>query len=203
MNKHPTFELEYNLIDKGFVPCGVDEVGRGVLCGPVVAAAVVVPEEAVSKLLGKVKDSKKLSKKKRQEYNELILTTCDCSIYEVSNDYVDEYNILEATKVAMQKALQGIVFCDYALIDGNMTFDMSIPYESVIKGDNKSLSIACASIIAKVYRDNLMLALHKKYPMYGFDTNSGYGTKKHKDAIVKFGITKYHRKTFRGVFEYV
>jgi len=203
MKVFPDFSLEEELIDKGYTPSGVDEVGRGVFCGPVVAAAVVVPKDKVHFFLNKVRDSKKLSLKKRFTYYNLIKEHCTYGICEIDNNYVDTYNILEATKTAMYEALHELAISDYALIDGNMVFDMSIPYKSIIKGDNKSVSIACASILAKVHRDLLMQELHYKYPMYGFDTNMGYGTKKHREAIVKYGITPYHRKTFKGVREYV
>jgi ribonuclease HII len=200
----PDFSLEEELIDKGFAPCGVDEVGRGCLAFDVTVASVQVPLNKVNLFEGKVCDSKKLTKKKREHLSSLILENCNCFICNISNEVIDDVNILEATKLGIHGAINGLKTVDYALIDGNMLIeDLRLPYKSIIKGDNKSISIACASIIAKVHRDKQMEDLHQQYPVYGFNTNAGYGTKKHRDAIIKYGVTPYHRKTFKGVHEYV
>lgn len=201
----PNYRIEKAIQDSGYnFVAGVDEVGRGVYFGPVTAAAVVVNPFMVDVFTEHLKDSKKLTHKKRLELRDLIVATCDFCICSADNELVDEVNILEATKLAMKGALEGLKFCDYAIIDGNMKFqDLPKPYSSVIKGDDKSISIAAASIIAKVHRDLEMEALDKVFPMYGLAKHKGYGTKQHRDAIVKFGPCQYHRKTFKGVREYV
>jgi ribonuclease HII len=201
----PDFSIETALKDTGHEwVAGVDECGRGVLAGDVTAAAVVMNPSMVDIFKGILKDSKKLSHKKRLELRDLIVATCDFSICSLSNSIVDEINILEATKLAMKIALDDLKVCDFAIIDGNMKFtDLRMPYQSVVKGDDRSLSIAAASIIAKVHRDLEMIKLDKKYPMYGFGKHKGYGTKMHREAIVKYGPCDIHRTTFKGVKEYV
>lgn len=188
---------------------GVDEVGRGPLAGPVVAAAVVLPADF--DVLG-VDDSKKLSEKKREELYDVILEKAVAwGIGRADNNLIDEINILEATKVAMKEAVvhadrmlrektaaemgmeQGI---DHILFDAMTIRDIEIPQTSLIKGDAKSLSIAAASIIAKVTRDREMVEYHKQYPDYAFDSNKGYGTKAHYEGIEKKGITPIHRRSF-------
>jgi len=197
----PTYQLEDMLIAKGYKHvCGVDEVGRGALASFVVAAAVIIPTNIMPLLIGKVNDSKKLSHKKRAELAVLIKETCDCGIGEISNKYIDETNILIATKLAMNIAVSKLKFIDYVLVDGNFTLpDCPIKQQSVIKGDSKSISIAAASIIAKEYRDDLMIKLDKKFPEYGFAQHKGYGTKKHLKALKKHGPCSIHRLTFRRV----
>lgn len=168
--------------------------------GPVVAAAVRIPDAQIPILMGRVKDSKKLSDKKRRELFEVIVNTCDYGIGVISNVIIDEINILEATKLAMKKALQAINAVDYVLIDGTVYLsDVDIPQKQVIKGDLKSISIASASIIAKVTRDSIMLTLHEEYPEYNWKKNKGYLTKEHIEAIKLYGVTKYHRNSFRKV----
>ena len=188
---------------------GVDEVGRGPLAGPVVTACVILPEDF--DVLG-VDDSKKLSEKKREELYDVILEKAVAwGIGRADNHLIDEINILEATKVAMKEAVinadrmlrektaaetgmeQGI---DHILFDAMTIRDIEIPQTSLIKGDAKSLSIAAASIIAKVTRDREMVEYHKQYPDYAFDSNKGYGTKAHYEGIEKKGITPIHRKSF-------
>lgn len=198
----PTFELESELIDGGYkYIAGVDEVGRGPLCGPVTAAAVVVDLELVDVYVKYAKDSKKLSDKKRQVLSDLIRVSCNYSIVSVDNTVIDKINILNATKLAMKEAVTSLDSCDYVLVDGNMNFgnDFPAPYRSIVKGDDISVSIACASIIAKVFRDKFMLDLSKRYPQYGLEKHKGYGTKQHREALEKYGPCPYHRLSFGGV----
>ena len=194
-------DYEKDLYGKGinFI-AGIDEVGRGPLVGPVVAAAVILPEGFYNK---DINDSKKLSEKKRNELYEVIKNNAiSIGIGIVSNKRIDEINIYEATKEAMLLAVNDLsVIPEYLLIDA-MKLDLSIPSISIIKGDAKSESIAAASIIAKVTRDNMMYELDKKYPMYGFASNKGYGTKKHIESIKKYGIISEHRKSFKPVCDY-
>ena len=180
---------------------GIDEVGRGPLIGPVVAAAVILPKNY--KLDG-LTDSKKLSEKKREMYFEIIKKDAlAIGIGIIDEKRIDEINIYEATKEAMYEAINNLkVKPEHILIDA-MKLDLDIPSTSIIKGDAKSLSIAAASVIAKVTRDHMMLELDKKYPMYDFKHNKGYPTKKHVEAINQYGIIKEHRKTFSPVKEYV
>ena len=179
---------------------GIDEVGRGPLVGPVVAAAVILPEGFYNK---DINDSKKLSEKKRNELYEVIKNNAiSIGIGIVSNKRIDEINIYEATKEAMKLAIDNLsVKPEYLLIDA-MKLDVDIPSISIIKGDAKSESIAAASIIAKVTRDKMMYELDKIYPMYDFANNKGYGTKKHIEAIQKYGIISEHRKSFKPVSNY-
>ena len=184
---------------------GVDEVGRGPLAGPVTAACVVLPEDF--DVLG-VDDSKKLSEKKREElFDKIREKALAVGIGMCDNRVIDEINILEATKKAMAEAIRDADSqleekglspegTEHLLIDAVSLKDVDKPQTSIIKGDAKSLSIAAASIIAKVTRDRLMAEYHRQYPYYGFDTNKGYGTKAHYEGIDKYGITPIHRKTF-------
>ncbi|OJG86051.1 ribonuclease HII [Enterococcus silesiacus] len=176
---------------------GIDEVGRGPLAGPVVAAAVILPEGF--NLLG-VNDSKKLSAKKRDElYNEIQNQAISIGIGMVDHNKIDEINIYQASKLAMGIALEDLCFIpDYLLIDA-MKLDVNIPQESIIKGDARSISIASASIVAKVVRDRLMEDYAKMYPGYGFEHNAGYGTKEHLLGIQQQGICAIHRKTFAPI----
>ena len=196
--KFPTYEIEDEIKRLGYVNiAGVDEVARGTLVGSVVAAAVIIPNQFISKLMYKVNDSKKLSAGKRDELYDLITNNCDYGIGIISNEIIDEINIFNATKLAMKLALDELGIADYALIDGNVVLDdLGFPQQSVIKGDNKSISIASASIIAKVTKDRIMNELHKEWPQYLWCNNKGYGTEKHIEAIKKYGITPYHRKSF-------
>lgn len=184
---------------------GVDEVGRGPLAGPVTAACVVLPEDF--DVLG-VDDSKKLSEKKREElFDKIREKALAVGIGMCDNRVIDEINILEATKKAMAEAIRDADSqleekglspegTEHLLIDAVSLKDVDKPQTSIIKGDAKSLSIAAASIIAKVTRDRLMAEYHRQYPYYGFDTNKGYGTKAHYEGIDKYGITPIHRKSF-------
>ncbi len=179
---------------------GIDEVGRGALAGPVVAAAVVIKNIDLF-YISHLKDSKRLSKSKRDALFELIREKADdIGLGIVDPDLIDRINIAQATFLAMKRAIIALKKTpDYVLIDGFKIPFISIPQDNIIKGDNKSVSIAAASIIAKVYRDNIMIDFHNKYPFYEFNKNVGYGTKKHISAIKEYGISPIHRKTFRGV----
>lgn len=180
---------------------GIDEVGRGPLAGPIVASAVILPENI---FIPGLNDSKKLSFKKREElYEQIYQSAISVGIGVVSPEEIDRLNIYEATKKAMLDALQQLTpFPDYLLIDA-MELVTPIPQRSIIKGDANSMSIASASIIAKVYRDRLMLDYHKQYPQYRFDKNMGYGTKDHLEALEKYGPTPIHRKSFSPIKEMV
>lgn len=176
--------------------CGVDEAGRGPLAGPVCAAAVILPEDCVIEGLN---DSKKISEKKREQlYDVIIEKALAYSICYGTLQEIEEYNILEATFIAMNRAIDGLsVEADYALIDGNRTpKGIKIPCNAVIKGDSKSYSIAAASILAKVTRDRLLMEYDKKYPQYSFAKHKGYGTKAHYDAIRQHGVCEVHRLSF-------
>ena len=191
-----TFEREY--FQKGYrLVAGVDEVGRGPLAGPVVAAAVILPLEEEKRILG-INDSKKLSAKKREALAEQIKGRALCyAIEEVGEETIDEINILQATRLAMKRAIEKLTPPpDFVLTDGNMTLDIDIQQQSIVKGDALVASIGAASILAKVYRDALMNSYAQIYPWYGFERNAGYGTKEHIQAIKERGICKIHRKTF-------
>lgn len=191
-----TYEKE--LFEKGYsLVAGVDEVGRGPLAGPVVAAAVILHLEEEKRIFG-IDDSKKLSKKKREYLAEKIREVAVAyAIEEVGEGTIDEINILQATRLAMKRAIERLSpRPDFVLTDGNMTLDISVPQKSIVKGDAKVASIGAASVLAKVYRDKLMEEFAKTYPWYGFEHNAGYGTKAHVEAIREMGICEIHRKTF-------
>lgn len=176
--------------------CGVDEAGRGPLAGPVYAAAVILPK---GHIVEGVNDSKKLSEKKRELLFDKIIDECVCySIGTASEKEIDEINILQATYLAMKRAVDGLeIVPQLALIDGNRIPPLiSTNARAIVKGDAKSASIACASILAKVSRDRYMLEMAKKYPEYQFEKHKGYGTKLHYEMIEKYGICEIHRKSF-------
>lgn len=174
---------------------GTDEVGRGPLAGPVVAAAVVLPRGV--ELIG-INDSKKLSEKRREQLAEEIRAKAMAwRIAEVSADDIDRLNILHAAEMAMNKAIEDMPFGDYVLVDGQNHLNISLPYRNLIGGDAISISIAAASIIAKVHRDHLMDALDEVYPQYNFGQNKGYGTADHYEALRKYGPCPIHRQSFR------
>ena len=176
---------------------GVDEVGRGTLAGPVVAAAVILDYRNIP---NGIQDSKKISKKNRELINKHILETSIVSIEYATSDEIDTINILKASLLAMKRAVEGLKKKpNIVLIDGNYIPDIDINAIPIIKGDNKSLSIAAASIVAKVYRDNLMTEYSKKYPGYLWEKNSGYGTKEHLEAIKRLGVTPIHRTSFKPI----
>lgn len=179
------------------IEAGCDEVGRGCLAGPVVAAAVILPLDYKHKLLT---DSKLLSKKKRELILKDILNDAiEYAIAEISNEEVDKVNVLQASFLGMHRALDQLAQRpELILVDGNKFIPYSnIPHHCIVKGDGKYLSIAAASILAKTYRDDLMEKLSFSYPEYGWERNVGYPTKEHRNAIDKYGITPYHRKSFR------
>lgn len=196
------YKYENELREKGIdIIGGVDEVGRGPLIGSVVASCVVLPKDFILKGLT---DSKKLSEKKRNEFYEIIKKEAlAIGIGEVSEKVIDKVNIYEATKIAMTMAINQVkeqINLEYVLIDA-MPLSIDIPTNSIIKGDAKSISIAAASVIAKVTRDKMMYELDEKYPMYDLKNNKGYGTKKHLQALKEYGITKYHRLSYAPVKE--
>jgi ribonuclease HII len=180
---------------------GVDEVGRGPLAGPVVCAAVIMPIEDSELVIG-VDDSKKLSAKKREEIAEQIKQKALCyTIIEVDEKTIDEINILQATRLGMKKAVETLAITPQTVLtDGNMTLDITLPQKSIIKGDTLCYSIGAASILAKVYRDNLMDEYAKSYPHYAFEQNKGYGTAAHIQGIKEHGLCPIHRRTFTKNF---
>ena len=177
---------------------GIDEAGRGPLAGPVVAAAVIIPKETKFPL---VNDSKKPTDKQRRVLRTEIMSVDEVlfSIVEISVSEIEKINILRATHLAMKKTVQKLQCADFALIDGLPVPQFPIPSKAIVKGDSKSASIAAASILAKVYRDELMEKYAVKYPQYGFDKNKGYGTSAHMTALKKYGPCPIHRKTFAPV----
>ena len=196
------YEYEEELIRNGITLIGgLDEVGRGPLVGPVVASCVILP---INYQLEGLTDSKKLTEKKREKFYEIIKKDAiSIGIGIISEKIIDEVNIYEATKLAMMEAIKNChIKPEHLLIDA-MKLDISIPRTSIIKGDAKSLSIAAASVIAKVTRDHMMDELDKKFPVYDFKHNKGYPTKKHIEAIFNYGIINEHRKTFSPVKEYL
>lgn len=190
---------EKKLWRKGYkLVAGADEVGRGCIAGPVVAAAVLLKTHQKIPFPG-IKDSKKLSIKKREEFYKILIkySQIEWGIGVVSEKIIDKINILEATKLAIQKAVNSLKFkIDFLIIDGNFKINLLIPQKSIIKGDEKVFSCAAASIIAKVTRDKIMKRYHKKYPCFGFDKNKGYLTKFHLEQIKKNSFCPIHRKTF-------
>ncbi len=184
-------------LTENLIEAGCDEVGRGCLCGPVVAAAVIIDEKFNQNF---VNDSKKLTFKKRQELDDYIKSNAvDFAIAELPPSYIDEHNILNASLHAMHLALDQLkTRPEMILVDGNRFFPYNfIPHQCIVKGDAKILSIAAASILAKNYRDQLMIELDKEFPEYGWKKNMGYATKQHQEALRQFGPTIHHRKSFR------
>lgn len=182
---------------ENYVEAGCDEVGRGCLCGPVVAAAVILDDNFEQNL---VNDSKKLNFKTRLELDDYIKNNVkDYAIAELSPAFIDQHNILNASIHAMHNALDKLTIRpELILVDGNKFHPYNfIPHQCIVKGDSKVLSIAAASILAKNYRDQLMIRLHEEFPEYGWNKNMGYATKVHIEALKKFGPTKYHRQSFR------
>ena len=174
---------------------GVDEVGRGPLAGPVCVACVIMP---LNDIIEGIDDSKKISEKKRNLFYEKIKEKAiDYSIQMIDEKTIDEINILEATKLCMKRAIENLkTKPDIVLVDAISKLDVDVPVRGIIKGDLLSYSIGCASILAKVERDNYMIELSKEFPDYGFERNKGYGTKEHIEALKRVGICKSHRKSF-------
>lgn len=190
------YSYEQNALNKGYkVICGVDEAGRGPLAGPVYAAAVILP---LGLEIDGLNDSKKLTEKKREQLFDVICEKAiSYSIGIATEQEIDEINILNATFLAMNRAVNGLtVKPDYALIDGNQHPGLSIADETIVKGDGKSMSVAAASILAKVSRDRFMLEMAEKYPEYCFEKHKGYGTKLHYEMIEKYGVAPIHRRSF-------
>ena len=177
---------------------GIDEAGRGPLAGPVISAAVILPFDFPDP---GINDSKKLSPKKREQFFTVIMKHAVCvSTGRADHDEIDRINILAASLKSMERAVNGLsIVPDYLLIDGKFTINSKIAQKAVIKGDSKSISIAAASIIAKVTRDAIMLKFHHDFPEYGFDRHKGYPTEIHRKALAEFGPCPLHRKSFKGV----
>ena len=198
----PSYDIERALRAEGYAAvCGIDEAGRGPLCGSVVAAACILPDGLE---IPELNDSKKLTPKKRDKLFDLILQNAVAyGIAEATVEEIDALNILEADLLAMRRAIDNLhtpdgqpYRADYALIDGNISRDFQIPARAVIKGDSLSMSIAAASILAKVTRDRMCEDMDKAYPMYGIAKHKGYGTKAHMDALRAYGPSPIHRKKF-------
>ena len=200
MSEIDMWEFEQKYLDAGYkLICGVDEAGRGPLAGPVCAAAVILPPNID---IPGLNDSKKLSDQKRRELFPII---CEKAIaYGIAfatHEEIDEINILQATYLAMERAISQLEpKADFALIDGNRAKDFGIPLETVVGGDGRSASIAAASVLAKVTRDNYMMEMAEKYPEYGFEIHKGYGTKAHYAALTQLGPSPIHRTTFLKKF---
>ena len=200
MNGIDMWEFEHIKQAEGYqLICGVDEAGRGPLAGPVCAAAVILPDGVE---IPGLNDSKKLSDKKRRELLPIINEKAVAySIAFADHQEIDSINILQATFLAMQRAIDGLsVKPDFALIDGNREKDFGLPVQTIVQGDGRSASIAAASILAKVTRDDLMDQLAKEYPGYGFEVHKGYGTKAHYEALRNMGPCAIHRMTFLKKF---
>jgi len=195
----PDYTLEQSVHAQGYLRvAGVDEVGRGPLAGPVTAAAVVLDPNRIPEGLN---DSKKLSPKRRAAVLEALMDCAEVSVAHASVEEIDEHNILRASHIAMVRALEGLKTPpDYALIDGNLIpRGMPVPAQAVIKGDALSVSIAAASIAAKIRRDLLMVELAQQFPGYGWDRNAGYPSKQHREALQNLGVTPHHRRSFKPV----
>ena len=198
----PTLEIENNLKKQGYkYVIGVDEAGRGSLALGVVAAAVCISNDFD---ISEINDSKKMSAKKRALLYDKITKECDYSIKYVDEKMIDSINILEATKLAMRQCIYDVNYVDFVLIDGNFRIDnIDIDQRSVIRGDSLAASIAAASILAKHYRDALVMEYHKQLPIYEWDKSKTYGTKRHKELIKLYGPSIHHRRSFKGVKEYL
>lgn len=194
MSDMPTYDLEREITGR---VCGIDEVGRGPWAGPVMAAAVILDPDNIPDGLN---DSKKLSRKRRESLYPQIIETARVGIGAASVEEIDRHNILQATFIAMRRAVANLP-CppDHALVDGNRLPELDCPASPVVKGDNISLSIAAASIIAKVERDILMQDLSKIYPEYGWESNAGYGTRHHAQALSLVGPSRFHRLSFAPI----
>lgn len=196
VNNMEWLKYENEIISKGYsAVCGVDEAGRGPLAGPVCAAAVILPKGMI---IEGVNDSKKLTEKKREKLFDVIIEkSVAYSIAYATVEEIENINILNAAMLAMKRAVESLnVPADYAIVDGNKTPELNIPCESIVKGDAKSMSIAAASILAKVSRDRLCYEYDKLYPEYGFAKHKGYGTALHREMIIKHGPCEVHRPSF-------
>ena len=198
----PDFSLETKYFDRGLRSIsGVDEAGRGSWAGPVVAAAVVFEKKEWPNIVNiGLDDSKKLSPKRRRDFFDIIQDNADVGVGLASVLEIDQINILQATFLAMDRALGNLkVIPDYTLIDGDRVPPVRYPAEAIVKGDARSISIAAASIIAKVTRDELMIELGLNFSNYAWERNMGYGTKKHKEGLERFGVTEHHRKSYKPI----
>lgn len=189
------WQIENKLYEKYNLIAGTDEVGRGPIAGPVVACAVVLPKDVI---IEGINDSKKISEKKREELSQEIKEKAlALEIVEIDADYIDKINILKASQLAMAKAVANLGLpVDHIVIDGNQNIPIDIPQTTIIGGDSRSISIAAASIVAKVYRDHLMVQFSETYPGYGFEKHKGYGTREHYESIQKLGPCPIHRRSF-------
>ncbi len=195
----PDYELERALLARGYTRiAGVDEVGRGPLAGPVVAAAVILNPDDIPAGLN---DSKKLTAKRRGGLDEILRDRAEVAVAEATVAEIDEHNILRASHLAMVRAVAALDPApDFLLIDGNMIpRGMKLPSQAVVKGDARSVSISAASIIAKIWRDQLMVDLAQQHPGYGWEANAGYPTKQHREALQNLGVTPHHRRSFKPV----
>jgi ribonuclease HII len=198
----PDFMFEYEAIAEGLAPvCGVDEAGRGPWAGPVVAgAAILDPNTLPGSLRMELDDSKKLKAQKRQSLFDLLLEHAVTGIGIASVEEIDDLNILQATMLAMSRAVADLdVTPGMVLVDGNRLPTLPCPGLSIVKGDGRSLSIAAASILAKVTRDRIMSELAESHPGYGWQHNAGYGTSKHQQGLAQFGVTEHHRRSFKPI----
>ncbi|OAN96139.1 ribonuclease HII [Sulfitobacter geojensis] len=197
----PDFEFERAAMAQGYTRiAGVDEVGRGPLAGPVTAAAVILDPAHIPEGLN---DSKKLTKKARERLYDEIMEVAEVSIAHATVEEIDGINILRASHLAMMRALEGLKTpADYVLVDGNMLpRDLVLPAQTIIKGDSRSQSISAASIMAKICRDCVMLSLAQQHPGYGWETNMGYGSKRHIEALQELGVTPHHRRSFKPIYK--
>ena len=197
----PDFTIEQSAIDAGHtLIAGVDEVGRGPLCGPVTAAAVILDPQNIPAGLN---DSKKLTAKRREVLYDLLLECATVSVAHATVAEIDELNILRASHLAMERAVAGLPKTpDHVLIDGNLIpKGLTISAQAVVKGDGKSVSIAAASIVAKTVRDRIMVDLAQQYPGYGWEKNAGYPTAVHLESLQKLGVTPHHRRSFKPVYK--
>jgi ribonuclease HII len=186
----------------GKVICGVDEVGRGPLAGPVLAAAAIIPADFPAALAARIRDSKKMTTRMREDIFPDLTAICPHAVAEASVAEIDSINILQAAMLAMRRAVAALEATpDLALVDGNRCPPLVCPAQAIVKGDDKSLSIAAASIIAKVSRDRFMAELAIKHPGYGWERNAGYGTAEHLAAMHRLGTTPWHRDSFAPVSE--
>jgi ribonuclease HII len=189
-------------IRDGVIVCGVDEVGRGPLAGPVLACAVCLPLDTNKKFLKRIKDSKQIDRGEREEINAILRATVAFGIGRAEVEEIDRINILRAAHLAMLRAFEGLAAKPaHALVDGNQAPNLPCPITCIIGGDNISVSIAAASIIAKVERDKIMRELAQAHPVYGWETNVGYSTREHLTALKQHGATPHHRRSFRPVYE--
>ena len=198
----PDFSLEAEIYKKGYHNiAGVDEAGRGSWAGPVVSAAVIFLEEKWTKIIKSgIADSKKLPPKRRQDLSKFIKNNAYVGVGLATNQEIDEINILQATLLAMNRAIENLpITPDYNLIDGDKIPPNNLNASAIVKGDGRSLSIAAASIIAKVTRDKLMIELGRSFPSYAWEFNMGYGTKKHIEGLRMSGVTEYHRKSYKPI----